>query len=127
MSVVYQCNRCEQTFTDRLELVIHFWLVHKVAISEAEKETDSLSYSGTDSGCAEASEKLGYPSSCRSCPFRKCVLEGRRRGVRRGLRERNRDLRKLHRKGTTIAGIAAIYNVSVRTVQRAVKGVKANA
>lgn len=106
-----------------LELVIHFWLVHGVTLEEAESLTDSSFYGGTDSGCTEASSYLGYPSRCRSCPFRRCTLDvGRQRN-----KKRNSEIRKLYKGGIAIAAIAVVYQVTPRTVQRTVKGVKANA
>lgn len=119
MSVI--CNRCEETLDSKLELVIHFWLVHHLTIDESEKETDY--YAGSDSGCEQASRYLGYPSRCLSCPFKHCTLEvGRQR-----TKQRDGEMRKLYRKGIAITEIAVIHRVSPRTVQRTVKGVKVNA
>ena len=114
------CNRCEETLDSKLELVIHFWLVHGVTLEEAESLTDSSFYGGTDSGCEQASKYLGYPSRCRSCPFRRCILDmGRQRN-----RQRNAEIRKLYKRGMAITDIAVVYQVTPRTVQRVVKGVK---
>lgn len=126
MSVEYQCNRCDDSFDLKIELVMHFWLVHKLTIEQAEKETDSRLYGGADSGCAQASEHLGYPSSCQSCPFKRCGYDRRRQRMK----IRNTEIRKIFKDRVSIADIAVIYGVSPRTVQRVVKklrGAKANA
>ena len=119
MSVEYLCNRCEETFGSKLELVMHFWLVHHLTLADAERETDSRLYGGSDSGCEQATKYLGYPSSCQSCPFKRCTLD--KRGQR--MKQRNTEIRKLYRRGIAIADIAVIHRVSPKTVQRAVKGV----
>lgn len=34
--------------------------------------TDSIGYSGVDSGCDKATKHLGRPSRCLECPFAEC-------------------------------------------------------
>ena len=99
---------------------MHFWLAHGMTIQQAERETDAKAYSGSDSGCEQATKYLGYPSSCQSCPFKRCTLDKRRQRMK----QRNTEIRKLYRRSIAIAEIAVIHRVSPRTVQRVVKGVK---
>ena len=37
--------------------------------------TDGQSYTGADSGCADASDTLGYPSKCQECPYSSCIYD----------------------------------------------------
>jgi len=117
----YPCNRCEQTFTDKLELVMHFWLTHGLTLVEAQRETDRKNYCGVDSGCKEASDFLGYPSSCKSCPFPKCIFDDPK--LRKKYSDktvRNKNIRRLYQKGAKVEDIATIYNLHTRTVQRVI-------
>lgn len=99
---------------------MHFWLSHGLALDEAQKETDHKSYIRVESGCKEASDFLKYPSSCSKCPFPKCVYD--KPGQRKKLRDK--DIRQLYKKGLAVEVIATIYNISVRTVERVISGVR---
>ena len=112
----FPCSRCEEVFTDKLELVMHFWLAHGLALDEAQKATDREDYSRADSGCKQATDHLGYPSSCSKCSFPKCVYD--KPGQRKKLRDK--DIRQLYKKGLAVEVIAVLYNISVRTVERAI-------
>lgn len=94
MSIRFYCFYCPASFRQFKELVEHFESQHnkieiwsppeaqhnRVEIKPLEEErprllTDVKTYGGADSGCEQATEYLGYQSSCLKCPFKKCVLE----------------------------------------------------
>ena len=39
------------------------------------RNKDASTYRGYDSGCIEATNKLGYQSNCFQCPFPECVFD----------------------------------------------------
>jgi len=67
-----------------------------------------------DAGCEMA-------PLCLKCPFPKC-LEDEPRGKQKHLRRsRDETMRQMRREGKSVAEIAGIFDVSRRTVQRALK------
>ena len=71
-----------------------------------------------DNGCDLA-------DSCLNCPFSKCIYEepGGRRRLLKGLR--NKEMERLFStEGKGIKELALFFDVSQRTVQRALKGAK---
>lgn len=65
-----------------------------------------------------------YPR-CLECPLEKCVEEEPRLRQRVRLEMRAERMRELKARGKSTAEIARIFGVSVRTVQRALKRVRA--
>ena len=75
-----------------------------------------------DEGCELATAYLGRQSRCSKCPFPKCIYE-EPRGKQRWLK-RLRDeeiVRQFTSGGKGIKELALIFNISQRTVQRALK------
>ncbi len=75
------------------------------------------SFEWRDEGCEL------YPR-CLECPLEKCVEEEPRLRQRLRMRLRAERMGALRAKGKSSAEIARMFNVSVRTVQRALKGVR---
>ncbi len=71
-------------------------------------------------GCAVATEFLGAQSCCLECPFPTCE-ESTKRYLRR--KWRNADILRRLKLGYSVKAIALQLNVSIRTIQRAMKGV----
>ena len=78
-----------------------------------------------DEGCEMATRELGQPSQCARCPFPECLDEeaaGRQKWLKK---LRNREiLAQFSREGKTVMELARFFNISQRTVQRALKGTK---
>ena len=78
-----------------------------------------------DEGCELAAAYLGHQSRCSECPFSKCIYEepgGRQRWLKR-LRDKE-ILRQFTTEGKGIKELALAFNISQRTVQRALKRTK---
>ena len=78
-----------------------------------------------DEGCEAATAYLGRRSSCLNCPFPKCIYDqygGRQHWLKR-LRDREM-VRLFSTGGKGIRELALTFNVSQRTVQRALKRIK---
>jgi hypothetical protein len=72
--------------------------------------------------CHYKDEGCEYAKSCLDCPFPKCMYD-ERGGRQRWLRElRNKEINRLFDTGRKINEIAEIFDVSERTVQRALNG-----
>ena len=82
--------------------------------------TDDKSYSGADSGCPEATEKLGRPSSCLECPFPYCIYESG--SVNYFREQRNAKIIQMDKEGKTVGQIAVEMGIGGRTVQRVISG-----
>ncbi|MFC2013211.1 hypothetical protein ACFLUE_02875 [Chloroflexota bacterium] len=78
-----------------------------------------------DEGCEVASAFLHHQSSCLNCPFPKCVYEqdGGKQHWLKQLRDREM-LRLFNTGGKEMKGLAEMFGVSQRTVQRAIKRLK---
>ena len=63
--------------------------------------------------------------SCLSCPFPKCLEEDPWGKQKFSKRRRDERMAELRREGKSVSEIADIFNVSDRTVGRALKGVAA--
>ncbi len=83
-------------------------------------DTDSRSYSGTDSGCRAATDELGVQSSCLDCPFAKCIFDRARDRNKR----RNREIRRSYSQGGDVRHLSDVHQVSERTVRRIAKGIR---
>ncbi len=62
--------------------------------------------------------------SCLSCPLPRCVEEEPRGQQRLRLAARNKRMVELRQSGKSVRGIAGLFGVSQRTVQRALRNTK---
>jgi len=67
-----------------------------------------------DAGCEMA-------SSCLECPYPKCLEDEPRGKQKHSRRSRDESIREMRREGKSVAEIATIYDVSKRTVSRALE------
>lgn len=78
-----------------------------------------------DEGCEFADNFLGHKSSCLNCPFLKCIYDeprGRQRWLKR---QRDREIIRLfNTEGKGVKELAEMFDISQRTVQRALKKIK---
>jgi len=65
-----------------------------------------------DEGCE-------YAQSCLECPFPQCLYDEPRGGLRWFKRARDKEIKRLYKKGRKVNELSAIFGVSQRTVQRA--------
>ncbi|MBN2076375.1 MAG: helix-turn-helix domain-containing protein [Dehalococcoidales bacterium] len=94
----------------------------------ARKETDELpeNHHTTDDPLPEhvgyKDEGCDLANSCLNCPYEECIYDkpgGKRRWMKK---ERSAEMIRLHtEEGKAVRELAAIYGVSKRTVQRALK------
>jgi len=71
-------------------------------------------YQYRDEGCE-------YAKSCLECPFPRCLFE-EPRGRQRWMKQtRDREIKRLYDGGKKVKELAAIFGVSQRTIQRALK------
>ena len=71
--------------------------------------------------CRYQDEGCEYAPACLDCPFPQCLYDAPR-GRQRWLKElRDREIARLYREGRMVAELAEIFEVSLRTVQRALK------
>ena len=78
-----------------------------------------------DEGCEVATAYFRHQSSCLNCPFPKCVYDqqGGKQHWLKQLRDREM-LRLFNTGGKEMKGLAEMFGVSQRTVQRAIKRLK---
>ena len=77
---------------------------------------DMITYSGADSGCKQATDYLGYQSSCLECPFPECVLG--KHTIKPAKEARNNEIKERYYKGETIDGLAKSFGICKRTIER---------
>lgn len=71
--------------------------------------------------CQYRDEGCEYAKSCLECPFPKCLYE-EPRGRQRWMKQtRDREIKRLFKKGKKVKELAGIFGVSQRTIQRALK------
>jgi hypothetical protein len=71
--------------------------------------------------CRYKDEGCEYAPACLDCPFPQCLYDAPR-GRQRWLKElRNREIARLYKEGRKAAELSEIFEVSLRTVQRALK------
>ena len=71
--------------------------------------------------CHYKDEGCDYARSCLDCPFPQCLYD-EPRGRQRWLKElRNKEINRLFEAGRRVRELAMMFDVSERTVQRAVK------
>ena len=84
---------------------------------ETEPETSDL----PPEYCHYKDEGCEYAHACLDCPFPQCLYD-EPRGKQRWLKElRDREINRLFGEGRNIRELAVIFDVSDRTVQRAIK------
>ena len=84
-------------------------------------ETDAISHRKPDSGCAMATEYLGHQSHCLvNCPFPLCSENpGGKPALMKLLRRQ--EINRLFEEGKSVEKIMSLLNVSIYTVNRAIK------
>jgi len=118
-SLIFKCKYCPIVFGQFRLLVSHYESEHNPGSERYQKLRHSTFYSGGDSGCWQATEKLGHQSSCLSCPFPKCLLDEWGDGpFKAKRRKRNEAIAKLRRKPTKTVELASMFGLSIRTIQR---------
>lgn len=71
--------------------------------------------------CRYRDEGCEYARSCLECPFAQCLYD-EPRGRQRWLKDlRDREIIRLFKRGRKVGELASLFDVSERTVQRAVK------
>jgi AraC-like DNA-binding protein len=71
--------------------------------------------------CHYRDEGCEYAESCLACPFPQCLYD-EPRGRQRWLKnKRNKEIKKLYKRGWKISELAPLFGVSQRTIQRALK------
>jgi hypothetical protein len=74
--------------------------------------------------CRYQDEGCEYAESCLDCPFIKCLYD-EPRGRQRWLKDlRKKEINRLYKTGRNIKEIAAIFDISARTVKRALNNYK---
>jgi hypothetical protein len=72
--------------------------------------------------CRYKDEGCEYAPACLDCPFPQCLYD-EPRGRQHWLKElRNKEIMRLFKIGRKVGELAAMFEVSERTVQRALKG-----
>lgn len=69
--------------------------------------------------CHYHDEGCRYAKACLKCPFPQCFYDeprGRQRWLKRA---RDKEIKRLHKKGRKVKELAALFGVSQRTIQRA--------
>jgi hypothetical protein len=78
-----------------------------------------------DEGCELATAYLGHQSHCSKCPFPECIYDEPRGKQRWSKRLRDEEIvRQFTTEGKGIKELALTFNISQRTVQRALKRTK---
>lgn len=120
MGLIFICNYCSKECLSFGDLIRHYE-THKNE-KEYRSLRDAINYNKADSGCQQATNYLGYQSSCLLCPFPKCILDKPGVGFARAKKAiRNEEIIKLFKEGISIPDLARVFDVSKRTIQRAVK------
>ena len=99
-------------------------MIHEISDAAPELEKEKTEQDERDSPpeyCHYKDEGCEYAKACLDCPFPQCLYD-EPRGRQRWLKElRNREINRLFEAGRKIRELAVIFDVSDRTVQRAVK------
>ncbi len=122
MSLMFECKYCPATFRQFKKLVEHYETRHNKNGKKYRSLQDVVSYAGVDSGCQQATNYLGYQSSCLKCPFYKCILDELGIGVARAKKRiRNEEIWQRFKEGQSTSDLAKAFDVSSRTIQRIVR------
>ena len=73
-----------------------------------------------DEGCE-------YARACLECPFPQCLYDKPRGGLRWQKKARDKQIKRLFKKGKKVKELAAIFGFSQRTIQRALGSKKLSA
>jgi hypothetical protein len=98
-------------------------LTNEISVDTEELETEETEQNERDlrpEYCHYKDEGCEYAKSCLDCPFSQCLYD-EPRGRQRWLKElRDKEINRLFQQGQNVRELATIFDVSVRTVQRAV-------
>jgi hypothetical protein len=100
-------------------------LTNEISVEATELEQEETGQDERDllpEYCRYKDEGCEYAKSCLDCPFPQCLYD-EPRGRQRWLKElRNKEINRLFKDGRKVRELAVVFDVSERTVQRAVKG-----
>jgi hypothetical protein len=86
-----------------------------------QEETDRDARDLRPEFCRYTDEGCEYALSCLDCPFPQCLYD-EPRGRQRWMKElRDREIKRLFKDGRKVSELSLMFDVSPRTVQRAVK------
>ena len=101
-------------------------MTHEISSAAPELEKEKTEKDGQDlrpEYCRYQDEGCEYAKACLDCPFPQCLYD-EPRGRQRWLKElRNKEINRLFEAGRKVRELAVLFDVSDRTVQRALKGV----
>ena len=72
--------------------------------------------------CQYRDEGCEYALACLECPFPQCLYDEPRGRQRWMKKTRDKEIKRLYDRGKKVNELAAIFGVSQRTIQRALKG-----
>jgi len=83
--------------------------------------TDDPGHRDGNSGCGQASNHLGGPSSCLKCPFpARCVFDKNKDGYSLKREQRDKEVQKLFHKGTKVSSLAKRFHLKKKYIVRIV-------
>ena len=98
--------------------------IYEISGADAENELEETDENQRDlrpEYCRYRDEGCEYAGSCLNCPFPRCIYD-EPRGRQRWLQElRDREINRLSQSGRKVRELADQFDVSERTVQRAIK------
>jgi hypothetical protein len=98
-------------------------LTNEISVDTTELELEETEQNERDlrpEYCRYKDEGCEYAKSCLDCPFPQCLYD-EPRGRQRWLKElRDKEINRLFKKGQKFGELAMTFDVSIRTVQRAV-------
>lgn len=99
-------------------------LTHEISGDATELEKEKTGQDERDlppEYCCYKDEGCEYAKACLDCPFPQCLYD-EPRGRQRWLKElRNREINRFYEAGRKVRELAVMFDVSDRTVQRAVR------
>jgi hypothetical protein len=99
-------------------------LTNEISINDTEPEKETTEENEADllpEYCSYKDEGCEYAGSCLECPFPQCLYD-EPRGRQHWLKElRNKEIIRLCKAGRKVSELANIFDVSKRTVQRALR------
>jgi hypothetical protein len=72
--------------------------------------------------CHYRDDGCDYAKSCLECPFAQCLYDEPRGRQRWLLKARNKEIKRLFNRGSKVKELAVLFEVSQRTIQRALTG-----
>ena len=82
--------------------------------------TDDPGHRGIQSGCPQASDYMGEPSSCLACPFSRCVFDKNKDGYSLKREQRDKEVLKLFLSGSEITSLAMRFHLKKKYIVRIV-------